>query len=50
MIDPALATQEFLKDFTTVITVSIDTSTAVSSISDVVASFQDPGEIGRAHV
>jgi hypothetical protein len=45
MIDPELATQEFLRDFTTVITVSIDTSTAVSSISGVVASFVDPGVI-----
>jgi hypothetical protein len=45
MIDPELATQEFLRDFTTVITVSIDTSTAVSSISGVVASFIDPGVI-----
>jgi hypothetical protein len=45
MLTPASATQEFLKDFTTVITVSVDTSTAVSSISDVVASFQDPGVI-----
>ena len=45
MLTPSSATQEFLKDFTTVITVSIDTSTAVSSISDVVASFQDPGVV-----
>jgi hypothetical protein len=45
MLTPPSATQEFLKDFTTVITVSIDTSTAVSSISDVVASFQDPGVV-----
>jgi hypothetical protein len=45
MLTPASATQEFLKDFTTVITVSVDTSTAVSSISDVVASFQDPGVV-----
>jgi hypothetical protein len=45
MLTPPSATQEFLKDFTTVITVSIDTSTAVSNISDVVASFQDPGVV-----
>jgi hypothetical protein len=45
MLTPDSATQEFLKDFTTVITVSIDTSTAVSNISDVVASFQDPGVV-----
>jgi hypothetical protein len=45
MLTPASATQEFLKDFTTVITVSVDTSTAVSSISDVVASFEDPGVV-----
>jgi hypothetical protein len=45
MLTPSSATQEFLKDFTTVITVSIDTSTAVLSISDVVASFQDPGVV-----
>jgi hypothetical protein len=45
MLTPPSATQEFLKDFTTVITVSVDTSTAVSSISSVVASFQDPGVV-----
>jgi hypothetical protein len=45
MLTPPSATQDFLKDFTTVITVSIDTSTAVSNISDVVASFQDPGVV-----
>ena len=45
MLTPPSATQEFLKDFTTVITVSIDTITAVSNISDVVASFQDPGVV-----
>jgi hypothetical protein len=45
MLTPPSATQEFLKDFSTVITVSADTSTAVSSISSVVASFQDPGVI-----
>jgi hypothetical protein len=45
MLTPDSATQEFLKDFTTVITVSVDTSTAVSSISSVVASFQDPGVV-----
>ena len=43
MLTPSSATQEFLRDFTTVITVSVDTSTAVSNISGVVASFQDPG-------
>ena len=45
MIDPASATQEFLKDFTTVITVSIDTSTAVTTVTSVVASFKDPGVV-----
>jgi hypothetical protein len=45
MLTPPSAIQEFLKDFTTVITVSIDTSTAVSNISGVVASFQDPGVV-----
>jgi hypothetical protein len=45
MINPALATQEFLKDFTTVITVSVDTSTAVTTVTSVVASFEDPGVV-----
>ena len=43
MLTPSTATQEFLKDFTTVITVSVDTSTSVSNISEVVASVVDPG-------
>jgi len=45
MLTPASATQEFLKDFTTVITVSIDTSTAVTTVTSVVASFKDPGVV-----
>ena len=45
MLTPGTATQEFLKDFTQVITVSIDTTTSVSTISNVVASFTDPGVV-----
>ena len=43
MLTPSSATQEFLKDFTTVISVSAGTDTAVTSISSVVASVVDPG-------
>jgi hypothetical protein len=45
MLTPDTATQQFLQDFTTVITVTVDTSTAVSNISSVVASFEDPGVV-----
>jgi hypothetical protein len=43
MLTPAISTQTFLESFTTVITVSIDTVTNVSSISSVVADFTDSG-------
>lgn len=43
MLTPATATQTFLQNFTTVITVSVDTTTNVSSVTSVVADFTDPG-------
>lgn len=43
MLTPASATQTFLENFTTTITVSAGTDTAVSSISSVVADFTDSG-------
>jgi hypothetical protein len=43
MLSTSTLTQEFFEDFTAVLSVSIDTSTAVTSVTSVVASFQDPG-------
>lgn len=43
MLTPATATQTFLQNFTTVITVSVDTTTNVSSVTSVVADFTDSG-------
>lgn len=43
MLTPATATQTFLQNFTTVITVSVDTTTNVSSVTSVVADFTDTG-------
>jgi hypothetical protein len=45
MLTPATATQTFLQNFATVITVTVDTTTNVSSISSVVADFTDSGVI-----
>jgi hypothetical protein len=43
MLTPSALTQPFLQNFTTTITVSMGTDTAVTSISSVVADFVDPG-------
>ena len=45
MLTPSSATQTFLQNFTTTITVSVDTTTSVSSVSSVVASFTDSGVV-----
>jgi len=45
MLTPATATQTFLQNFTTVITVSVDTTTNVSSVTSVVADFTDSGVV-----
>jgi hypothetical protein len=45
MLTPATATQTFLQNFTTIITVTVDTTTNVSSISSVVADFTDSGVV-----
>jgi hypothetical protein len=45
MLSTTTAIQTFLQDFTTVITVSIDTTTNVSSVTSVVADFTDSGVV-----
>jgi hypothetical protein len=46
MLTPTLATATFLVSFNTVtIVVSVDTTTNVSSVTSVVASFEDPGVV-----
>lgn len=43
MLTPDRATQLFLEDFNTTITVSVGTDTSVSTITNVVANIVDPG-------